>query len=220
VPAERQSDREIIQAIEEVQDALRLEHRALGSLPRETARLRERSEQLQAEREALHGELEALRQGKPKRSPRLPEHLVPPFEVRAQVPPRRRLREAVPSLIAVGLLLWTPWDRIFWPFAIVGLAMAMAMLLVERSSSRPRCRFEQTGIDLSSRDGRRSVSYTNVLDAEVYISLSQHQRGVGTVVVTHKPLPGESEGTSITLKDVPEPERLAEWIRSMRPQKK
>jgi hypothetical protein len=219
VSAERQSDPAITQALEEVQEALHREHRALESLPREIATLRARSEQLQAERKALHGELEALEQGKPERRPRLPERLEPPFELRSQVSLRRRLREAVPVMMMVGLLIWMPSDRIFLPFAIVGLAAAMVGVFVERSR-RPRCRVEPAGLKVSTHRGWRSVSFTDVLDAEVHVSVSQRRRGVGTVLVLHKAMLGDAENQPLTLKDVPEPERLAEWIRSMRPQRK
>ena len=53
MPGERQADPEILQALDEVQRALRDERSALGTLPREHAELGARLEELQQERERL-----------------------------------------------------------------------------------------------------------------------------------------------------------------------
>jgi hypothetical protein len=58
------------------------------------------------------------------------------------------------------------------------------------------------------------VRYTDVVEVEAYSSKGQRLRGVGSVGVTYKAVMGEEK--LLTLKDVPEPERLAEWLQSKR----
>jgi hypothetical protein len=78
-------------------------------------------------------------------------------------------------------------------------------------------RFETHGFEGGGRQGpQRLVSYSDVLNVEVYVSASQRRRGVGTLVVTYKAWPGTPGQQCVQLKNVPEPERLAAWLQAKR----
>ncbi|MDY7232314.1 PH domain-containing protein [Hyalangium rubrum] len=215
---ERYVDPSVGQAVEEVRESLRSEQRALEPLPTENAELRAKLERLQTERERLRGELEGLRQGRAGgRVPRLPEALEPPFVVRSPVLLRRQARESLPVLVVLTLLGSLAWSRQGSGLVILLLLlmvfMAIQFFAVWRGGAR--WRFGETGIEVDDKDvpeGR--VRYADVVDAEVHVSRAQRRRGVGTVEVRYR---AKNEERTLSLKDVPEPDRLAEWLDSKRP---
>jgi hypothetical protein len=217
VSTERYVEPAVGQALEEVRESLRTERRAQEPLSRESAELRERAERLQAERDQLQGDLEHLRQGRTARVPRLPAVLTPPFEVRPPVPLRRQVREALPMLMVATFPLSLAWSKkaaapvIF--LLILGMMVAQFLM---HWRARARWRFTQEGLEVKEPEVQGGlVRYPDVVQVEAYSSKGQRLRGVGSVGVTYKGLMGEEK--LLTLKDVPEPERLAEWLQSKRP---
>lgn len=214
---ERYVDPSVGQALEEVQEALRTERRALVSLPAENAGLRAKLERLQAERGKLREELEGLRQGRTGRMRRLPEALTPPFELRIPVQLRRQLREAMPMLVMMLLFSSVMWSTGWWGRAFVLLAglvgVSVQVLAIRRGSAR--WRFGEAGIEVSEEEVPGGlVRYSDIVDAEVHVTRYQRRRGVGTVEVRHRAI--KEEEKTLTLKDVPEPDRLAAWLDSKR----
>jgi hypothetical protein len=216
---ERQADPEVLQALQEVQQALRQEQLALGSLPREHAELSARLEQLQLEREQLHRELEALRQGRPSHFPRLLETLTPPFEVRSLTHTwRRLLRDLMPAVMLASYLLFLPMNtrtRLYAGLILLG-ALVLGGAVLASWRRRPKWRFGEQALSApSGAPAARLVPYAKVLGVEARISPSQHKRGVGDVVVKCAPASWELAERTLTLKNVPEPERLARWLRDV-----
>lgn len=219
--AERYVDPEVTQALERLQTELRAEQRELQALPEENARLRERLERLQAERDQLRGALEAVKQGLPANLPRLPEVLTPSFEVRSRGPLRRQVRDVVSMLLVGVLLLTLPAVLELWPSAFMYLFVVVLETWRHFKSwrDRPRWYFTESGIERGGREALQpDVAYARVLDAEAQASKPQRRRGVGTVRVKYRAQAGKPEEEVLVLQDVPEPERLAEWIRSKRSQ--
>jgi hypothetical protein len=209
----------VVEALESVQEELRAERRTLEALPREHAELQARLAKLQGERVQLLGELEALKKGRPGKAPRLPERLEPPFELRPVSSLQRVARDALPALILVVLMSGLAWGQSPFMMGFFWIIMLPWMLkpALDRRSKRPRWLFGGSGLE-EHVEGVMPVvvPYAEVLDVEVHTSFRQHRRGVGSVVIRCKPKSGGWQGQSLTLKDVPEPERLAEWIRSKR----
>lgn len=58
------------------------------------------------------------------------------------------------------------------------------------------------------------VRYRDMQGVEAYSSREQRMRGLGSVTVRYKTPAGLEE--QLLLKDVPEPERLAEWLEARR----
>jgi hypothetical protein len=208
------------QALEEVRDALRTERGSQEPMASQTAELRERAERLQAERDQLRGELERLRQGQPQHVPRLPEVLKAPFEVRPPITLRRRIREALPLLMLLALPVALMRDnKITWSLLVL---LAAGMFLVQVLTVwrvRPRWRFTEAGIEVPETEVPGGlVSYTDLLAVEAYSSKGQRLRGVGSVGVKYRAYHAgvAVEEKLLTLKDVPEPERLAEWLEAKR----
>lgn len=218
--AERNLDPEITRAVEDTQTRLRDERSTLGDLPRENAELRTRLEELQAERELLHRELEGLCQGRPAHLPRLPEVLMAPFEVQTRGHGwRRLLRDFLPAMVLTGCVLLMPWDGktlVLGGIVLLGtLVMGGFMLAAWRR--RPKWRFGESTIEMSGEDALAvPLPYSEVLDAEARVTPSQRKRGVGSVVVKCGPGSVDPVGKTLTLKNVPEPERLAEWLHERR----
>jgi hypothetical protein len=217
VSTERYVDPAVGQALEEARESLRAERRTQEPLSSQNAELRERAERLQAERDQLRGELEHLRQGRTGRVPRLPEVLTPPFEVRPPVPLRRQVREALPMLLLLMFPLSLAWKKkATAPVILLFFLLMIGAQLLMHWRGRARWRFTPDGIEAKEPEVQGGlVRYTDVLRAEAYSSRGQRLRGVGSVGVTYKALMGEEK--LLTLKEVPEPERLAEWIQSKRP---
>jgi len=210
-------DPAIRQALAQTQEALRAEQRALEELPRERTWLRERLGQLEAEQGSLHHQLETLRQGQPREAPRLPDRL--PFEVRPRQGRGRYFywRRTLAVTLATGLLVHLTRQSIANLSAglLPLLVVLLLVLLIKRSFKGPPSWFfteHSIGLPWSGLQ-RPRLSYSEVLEAEAHVSAAQRHRGVGTVVVLCKPTREHPAGKSFVLKNVPEPERLAEWIR-------
>ena len=213
---ERFVDPAVGQALEEARDALRAERSSREPLWSENTELRARAERLQAERDQLRGELEQLRQGQPRHVPRLPEVLKAPFEVRPPMTLRRRVRDALPLLMMVTLPLSLAWSKkASWVVLMVFAAVMIASQVLTLWKSRPRWRFTEGFIEARETEvPGGQVRYTDVLGLEAYSSKGQRLRGVGSVAVRYRAVTGEEK--LLTLKDVPEPERLAEWLQAKR----
>ncbi|WP_395812513.1 PH domain-containing protein [Archangium minus] len=220
MPAERQVEPAILQALDEVQDALRTEQRAQGPLSGENARLRARLEQLQAERVWLRLVLEELAKEKTSSAPpRLAETLEPPFEVQGQALLRRRLSGFLSSPLFAALILAWEWDRgpRFRMFLGGVLLLVVAVQCVRLFwNGELRWSFKAARFEGGGWLGKRlHVNYSDVVDVQVHVSPSQQRRGVGTVVVTYRPREQDMPSDMcVLLKDVPEPERLAAWLRA------
>jgi hypothetical protein len=82
----------------------------------------------------------------------------------------------------------------------------------------PRWRFEATAAKLAGVTAHEQVkrvhhfSYRDIRDVKVLVTPSQERRGVGTLVISRSSVLDEPA----ILRNVPEPERLAEWLRSQR----
>jgi hypothetical protein len=216
--AERFVDPEVTQAVEEIEDALRTERRALGPLPGENAELREKIERLTTERDQLRSDLEGLRQGRAKGLPRLPEALAPPLRVVPYVPMRRRLREALPLLTPLGVLVLFGRGQLgAWVLILALVAVAWVVArVVDVSRSRPWWGLKEDGFEAGGKGETSFVRYSEISSVEVQVTASQRRRGVGTVHVKCE-LKGEERPLKfLTLKDVPEPERLAAWLQAKR----
>lgn len=218
MPSERFVEPEVLQALESVQEELRAEQRALESLPREEFELRHRLEELHRERVGLLEELEKMRAG-PANVPRLPASLEVPFELRPWIAPKPLLREIAPTLLLIGVV--EVMQGGLKPLMVGAFCVLLQWWLMRLSagswSRQPQWRFSEGTIE-EHVDGVLPVvvPYAEVLDAEVRGSFRQHRLGVGSVLVRCKPRQGETQGQTLTLRDIPEPERLAEWIRSKR----
>jgi hypothetical protein len=72
------------------------------------------------------------------------------------------------------------------------------------------------GIQARSFGGARLqvVPYELVLDVRVQVSPHQYQRGTGTLRVLYRVSADEPAPRELVLPDVPEPERLAQWLRT------
>ncbi len=205
----------VVQALESTQEELGAEQRSLEPLRREQAALRERLGRLEAERERLRQDLEAFQRGLPASAPRLPASLMPPFEVHSRISWRRPLREALPSLILLGVMVNAFGTRRL-PFMLPLFLMLLvfgARPLRKAWRQRQRWRFTEQGFEPwgPGAPPGEAVPYARVLGAEVLATPAQRRQGVGDVVVRRHP------EAPIRLKDVPEPERLAEWLLARRP---
>ena len=216
---ERFTDPGVTQALEEIEDTLRAERRTLGPWVGENAALRERLERLEAERDQLQEELEGVRKGRARNHPRLPEVLVPFFRIRSSVPVRHQLRTALPSLALLGLLFFILRDqahsvqRVF--VFCIGVFLLMRFLSLWLGGAW--WDFSETGIRGGGKEaGEGQVPYSRITGIKVDATPSQRRRGVGTVQVTYEEEPGGAVERTLTLKDVPEPERLASWIQEKR----
>jgi len=216
VASERYVDPAVGQALEEVRDALRSERSSQEPLASQTVELRQRADRLQAERDQLKGELEHLREGRPPHVPRLPEVLKAPFDVRPPLTLRRRVRDVLPLLITLTLPLTLLWDRKgSWVLLLVFVAMMALSQVLTLWKWRARWRFTETGIEAQAHEVQGGhVRYTDVSRVAAYSSKNQRLRGVGSIAVTYRAVPGEEK--LLMLKDVPEPERLAEWLEAKR----
>jgi hypothetical protein len=212
VSTERYVDPAVGQALEQAREALSTERSTQEQLAGERVELQGKAERLQAERDQLRAELERLREGRPGRVPRLPE-LRLPFEVRPPVPFRRRVRDALPVLMVLVLPFAVVWSKKLSDVAMLGfvLLMILSQFLTLRHG-RSRWRFSELGIEATQQEVQGAlVRYTDVVGVEAYSSKSQRLWGVGSVGVTYQAVSGEQK--LLTLKDVPEPDRLAEWLR-------
>lgn len=219
MPAERHADPEVTQALESVEASLHEEQSALGILPQEHAALQARLEQLQTERAQLRQELEDSRRGRPTHFPRLPEGLTAPFEVQPRTHSARLLlRDLLPALTLVGCVLLMPWDYSKGWFVagifLLGTLVTAGFMLVGWLR-RPKWRFGETTIEMFGKDAPPlPLPYSQVLDVEAHVTPSQRKRGVGNVVVVQDgPSLIDIAVRRMTLKNVPEPERLAAWLR-------
>jgi hypothetical protein len=57
-------------------------------------------------------------------------------------------------------------------------------------------------------------TYADIQDVQVLVTPAQRRRGVGTVVLVRHLDNPEDPNSTVLIRNVPEPERLAEWIRS------
>lgn len=216
--AERFVDPEVSQAIEQIEDALSAERRALGPLPGENAGLREKIQRLTAERDRLRGELERLREGRPQRLPRLPEVLAPPLRILPHVSMRRRLREALPFLTPLGALALFGREQLgVWALIFLGAFVAWGVArIADVSRSRDWWDLKEDGFETNEEGVPSFVRYSEISRVEVEITASQRRRGVGTVHVKSEQKNEERSLKLLTLKDVPEAERLAAWLQANR----
>lgn len=207
--AERPVEPALVQRVEEVRDELLAEQRALEALPRERAQLQEQIARLELRRQELRGELEALRQEQPVKVPRLPEVLSAPFKVKVH----RRLSRQLLNLLFVAACLplmfvgregLSAWPYVAWLWGIIA-ALGLTTILLP-----PRWRFEATSMKaVGVGEPRARLLYTEAYDIQVLVTPSQKRLGVGTVVLKR-----QTTGTLVLIRNVPEPERLAEWLRS------
>jgi hypothetical protein len=211
--AERPVEPSLVQHVEAVRDELRAEERALEGLPRENARLQAEIQRLEARKQELLGEQERLRQEQTVSAPRLPEVLSAPFDVKVQQGLRRPLLKLLFAGISAALLILLPQGLEAWPYVapIWGLLVTIGLA---RRLAPPRWRFgptsvRQAGVDL--RKQTQVVPYEQIREVALLVTPSQKRRGVGTLVITLRNSPPE-----IMLRNVPEPERLAEWLLSQR----
>jgi len=212
VAAERPVDPQLVQHVEAVRDELRAERRALEELPRENARLRSQLEQLKARKKELQGELEALQRGQPVSIPKLPEVLSAPFDVNVRRP-RGLLSKVMSAAIFAALFVVLPHGLEKWRYVppLWGLlaAISLGVALFPHRLRFSKSAVTETGISLQKE--RLLVHYAEIHDVQVLVTPSQRRRGVGTLVISHGPVPSERR---TLLRNVPEPERLAEWLRS------
>ncbi|MFP2897231.1 PH domain-containing protein [Corallococcus sp. 4LFB] len=211
--AEHAVDPDIAQALDAVQRALREEQAAL---PAGFASLQARVEQLQAEQDRLTRELEAATRAPSRR----PDVLAAPFEVESKpYTPRRVVREFLPWVMMASTLLFMPWDgkgRLAAGAFSLGFVV-LAVILYASWRKRPVWRFTDTGIEARGEGAWTSVLvYSRVRDADAHATHPQRGQGLGTLVVTCAPEAPGMESKPLLLKNVPEPERLAAWIRSHR----
>ena len=214
--SERYVDPAVSQALEEVRDSLLAERKSQEPLSSENAELRARAERLRAERDQLQSELEHLRQGQPRNAPRLPEVLKAPFELRPEVTLRQKLRAALPLLMLMVLpFALTRQNKIIWAILLVVVGALFASQALTQWRGRARWRFTEDSLETKDPEVQGGqVRYTDMLDVEAYGSRGQRLRGVGSVGVKYRAVMGEEK--QLTLKDVPEPERLAEWLEAKR----
>lgn len=213
MPDERPIEPAIAQRMEEVRDELRTEQRALEPLPQEKARLQEQLDRLQARKQELQREVEALRAGPPVEQLRLPGTLTAPFKARVQ----RSLRDPLLALLSIAVfastIVFTEGGPSFWRVAVAASGICAALLLVI-ALRPPRWRFAATHarlVGIAEQAG--TVTYKEITDVQVLVTPSQRRRGVGTVVVTCQ---GNESPRQVLIRDVPEPDRLAEWLNSQR----
>jgi membrane protein YdbS with pleckstrin-like domain len=220
VSTEHHEEPAVLHALEEVRDALRTEEGAQEPLSRENARLRARVEQLQSERDQLLRAAEGPGEEPSSRAPRLPEALVPPFDLHAQDFPRRKLlRWFLPAPVVVVIMLAVTWDqghvaRVF-NLALFLMVLGVQGGLLWWSKRRPQWHFDVFAFEGKVERLSHTVGYANVRSVEVYSSPSQRRRGLGTLVVTYYTAVSGTLGEQcMQMKDVPEPERLAAWLRA------
>lgn len=214
--SERYVDPAVGQALEEAREALRTEQASQGTLASQNAQLRERAQRLEAERAQLRGELERLRQGQVGPMPRLPEVLATPFEVRPLVRLRRHAREALPMLLLVVLAVLSIRSGTLKAWVLFGASVVfMLVQLLIYWNGRLPWRFEEEGIKArESEVPGNLLRYRDILGVEAYSSNRQRMRGLGSVTVRFMATTGQEK--QLLLKDVPEPERLAEWLEARR----
>lgn len=211
--AERPVDPQLVQHVEAVRDELRAERRALEALPRENARLRSELEQLEARKKELQGELEALQRGQPVSIPKLPEVLSAPFDVNVRHP-RGMLSKVMFVAIFAALFVVLPHGLEKWRYVLPlwGLlaATSLAVTLFPHRLRFGESDVKETGISLQK--DRLHVRYAEIYDVQVLVTPSQRRRGVGTLVIRYGFFPPEHQ---TLLRNVPDPERLAEWLRGL-----
>jgi len=216
MPSEGHMEPEIARALERVQEDVRTGQRAMSTLTGEHARLQARLGQLQTEREQLSRTLQELRQGKPLRRPRLPEVLSPPFEVSTHVSLRRAFLPLLPLVLVVAVLLTFPWrlsTGLSW-LMCCWYAVDSLYPHLKRWRGRPVWRFTAQGLEDGGHSGLPGeIPYAQVVSATAEVSPAQARHGVGTVTVKFRLGPDAPEDF-VSLLDVPEPERLAEWIQA------
>jgi hypothetical protein len=216
MPSEHHRESGVAQALERIQEDVRKGQRTMSTLTEENAQLRARLGELQTEREQLNRTLQEVRQGKPLHRPRLPEALAPPFEVRTQVPLRRVFLNQLPLLLIAGVLLTLPWEFRTGIMVVLCVLYALVSLYPQLRIwfVRPSWRLTGSGLEDGGRSGLPAeIPYEQVVSATAEISPAQLRRGVGTVTVRFRPEPGAPDDF-VSLLDVPEPERLAEWIQA------
>jgi hypothetical protein len=222
VARERSVDPALSQALDSVRDAVRAEEKALKAFPLEHAKLQRRHARLQAEREKLVEELEALRRGQPPNTPRLPKELVPPFRVHSQGTLRRALHKrlglVIPVVVGVGMgwLTATALSRfLLTTLLCLGVAGLGLMAWWARRHWMLGERFIESHLPFGPP---LPVSYTQVVDAVASATPEQRRLGIGAVVVKYRTRFKGDEEQELRLDDVPEPVRLADWIRERRQQ--
>ncbi len=214
--AERPVDPAISQALEEVQQRLRTEQLALAAQPLERARLREELRLLQAERDSIHQQLEALQRGLSQRASWSPTSMS--FEVRPRTGPYSHWRRPLALLLvmaAVTDLRLATGDNPWMPFILtLQLLTALAVLLVWSSGPSAAWSFTERAINIPGEP--LPVPYTDVLKVEARSTDAQRRHGIGTVIVTCMRTQKQPAVKVHILENASEPERLAEWIRSKR----
>jgi hypothetical protein len=207
-------------ALARARQALAAERDARAEEGRVRARLEARRARLLEERERLRGE-------GPSRVPRLPADLAPPFEVRGPRHRRPRLRLVLPVLAACAALLVTGRDES--PFLQLGSHLFIGVLAAACGAiyffPGPRWRITAEGLgprSLRSLFWPPEVDFRAVRAVEVSVTDAQRRLGVGTVLVLHRKWAGAPapQERALTLTDVPEPERLAAWLRAQVPVRK
>jgi hypothetical protein len=208
MPTERPQDPELLQALAEAKARVQEERAAQDGLARERARLQARVKALEAQRNRLHREMGYPGRTPPRRVPRLPARLEPPFTVHMASRRRVALTEAFPWGVATGFI-FSAFD-VLWAGALT-LVMGVALGVREWNRSS-YWKFTETRLE-EHPDYLDAVRYVDVREARVHATVAQRRHGIGDVVVKHGTA---SDPRELTLWDVPEPERLAEWLRSKR----
>lgn len=213
---ERLAAPEITQALEELEDTLRAERRTLEPLQGENAGLRARLERLEAERDQLRGELEGLRRGQATSHPRLPAVLATPFTVRPRSPLLRQLRESAPYLLVLAVPLLYAKNSTAKTIFLLIFGGSMLLRAFHRWRGDSWWDFREAGIEGGGTERGERVPYSSITGVTVDATPAQRRRGVGTVQVMYELQPGRGGERRLTLKDMPEPERLAAWIEAKR----
>jgi len=213
MPDERPVEPSLVQHVEAIRDELRVEERALAGMPHENARLQAEIQRLEARKQELLGERQRWQQEQTVSAPRLPEALSTPFDVKVQQGLRRPLLKLLFAGISAAVLFFLPHGLETWRY-LVPIWGLLVIIALARSLAPPRWRFgptsvKQVGVDL--RKGTQVVPYEQILKVSLLVTPSQKRRGVGTLVITLRTSPPD-----IMMRNVPEPERLAEWLSSQR----
>lgn len=200
---ERPEDSELLQFLDETRKRVQEEQAALDALSRERDRLRA----LRAERDRLLGELEGVAR---------PEDFSLPFELPAG--PR-----ALSALLVARFWLFAAAFAFIYSYGlVVFLPMGLALLtfgLLEagkRWREFPVVRFTETALEWREEHASSEPTvllYADVLDARGRITTPWRQRKRGNVVVEYG---REDSPQALELSYVPEPVRLAAWIRAKR----
>lgn len=132
---------------------------------------------------------------------------------------RRQLRATLPSLMLLAVLIIILKGQVHLGLRIfvfvAGVFVLARFFGLWRGSSW--WSFSEAGIEGSGKEeGEARVPYSSITGVKVDATPSQRRLGVGTVQVTYEEGFGGPVERSLTLKDVPEPERLASWIQAKR----